>query len=211
MKHVAIDFFSDLSCPWCYVGWTALKRAAAARPDVACALSWRNFLLHPETPPGGLDRRDYFKDRFEPERLRAIHATLEEAAAAAGAPLNLAAPERVPNTLDAHRLIHWAAGQGAAEGAIDALFAAYWVEGRDIGAPETLGAIAGEIGLDPTIVRDLLASPADREVVEAMHNTSVTIGVSGVPVALFNRQAVLMGAESVETYGRAIDATATNA
>jgi predicted DsbA family dithiol-disulfide isomerase len=208
MKRVAIDFFSDVSCPWCYVGWAALKRAAEARPEIACALSWRNFLLHPEAPPEGVDRKDYFKDRYDPEKLRAIHAALEAAAAEAEVPLNLAAPSRLPNTINAHRLIHWAAGQNRAEAAIDALFAAYWVDGRDVGALETLGEVADEIGLDGALVRELMAGDADRDAIAALHAMSVRIGVTGVPVAILNRQAVLMGAESVATYGEAIDKTA---
>lgn len=208
MKHVAIDFFADVSCPWCYVGWEALKRAAEARPDVSCAVAWRNFLLHPEVPAEGMDRAVYFKDRFVPDRLAAIHEALAKAAADAGVTLDVSKPKRVPNTIDAHRLIHWSAGQGRAEMAIDALFAAYWVDGHDIGNRAILAELAGGIGLDGALVGDLLASDADRDTILALHATSQKIGVSGVPLAILNRQAVLMGAESVENYGLAIDKTA---
>ncbi len=208
MSRVDIDFFADLSCPWCYVGWASLKRAALARPNVSCRVQWRNFLLHPETPPDGIDRQAFFRDAYAPEQLAAIHKTLEAAAALAEAPLNLAAPTRLPNTINGHRLVRWAAAQGAAEAAIDALFAAYWVDGRDIGEDEVLVEIADAVGLDGDAVRALLLGDADRDEIAAMHNAATRIGVKGVPVAVLNRQAVLMGAESPDAYGMAIDKTA---
>lgn len=204
-RAVRIDIFADLICPWCYVGWAALKAGARTHPDIRCGVQWRNYLLHPDTPSGGYDRKAFFKGRYEPEKLAAIHTALLAAAEAAQIALDLAAPQRLPNTLDAHRLIRWAAGQGCAEAAIDALFAAYWIDGRDIGAPAVLAELAGDIGLDPGIVADLLASEADRDAIAAMHNEAVRIGVSGVPVVLLNRQAVLMGAETPEAYAAAID------
>lgn len=206
--NVRIDFFADLVCPWCYVGWEALKRAAEARPSVACSVKWRNYLLNPEAPTEGVDRKEYFNGRYEPEKLAAIHATLMQAADAAGVPLNLSAPTRLPNSLDAHRLIHWAAGQQLAELVIDELFAAYWVEGRDIGELDVLAEIADDAGLDAALVRELLATPADRSSVLTLHVAAVRSGITGVPVAILNGKAVLMGAESPENYGEAIDRVA---
>lgn len=207
-RAVRIDFFADLICPWCYVGWAALKTAAMRTPDIRCGVQWRNYMLHPDTPPEGVDRKEYFKGRYEPEKLTQIHAALIAAAEAAEVTLDLAAPTRMPNTLDAHRLIRWAAGQGRAEAAIDSLFAAYWIDGRDIGQPPVLVELAQDIGLDPQIVADLLAAESDRDAIAAMHNDAVRIGVTGVPVAILNRQAVLMGAESPENYAAAIQQVA---
>ncbi|MBI1187078.1 MAG: disulfide bond formation protein DsbA [Alphaproteobacteria bacterium] len=206
--RIAIDFFADVSCPWCYVGWEALKRAAEARPGLSVSLAWRNFLLNPDMPREGYDARDYFQKKFDPERLKATHAALMAAADAAGVPLNLDKRTRIPNTIDAHRVIHWAAGQGLAEAAIDGIFAAHWVEGRDIGDAGVLVDVAREIDLDPELVGRLLSGDADRDAILALHAKAVQFGVSGVPVTILNGAALVMGAETPEKYGRALDAAA---
>jgi predicted DsbA family dithiol-disulfide isomerase len=208
-KSVSVDFFADLVCPWCYVGWEALKRAAEARPGLALNLAWRNFLLDPATPRDGYDRRAYLESKFtDVARRNAIHDALRAAAQAAGATLRLDAPERMPNTIDAHRLIHWAAGQQRAEAAIDALFSAYWIHGRDIGEGATLARIAGSIGLDPALVLELLAGDSDRDTIARLHNSAIKLGVTGVPLVILNGKALVMGAQSPEDYGKALDQVA---
>jgi len=201
-----IEFFADLTCPWCYIGWEALKRAAVATPEVRCSVAWRSFLLHPDMPPEGFDRRAYVTERFgrDPHRSAAILAALAEAAAEAGAALDLDAPDRVPPTIDAHRLIHWAAGQGKAEPCIDALFEAYWTNGLDISRSEVLQAVAEAIGMDGALVADLLAGEADKDAVRQVHAAAARGGIQGAPVVIVNRTAVLFGAESPEAYQRAL-------
>ncbi|HWA00763.1 MAG TPA: DsbA family oxidoreductase [Caulobacterales bacterium] len=205
--RVAIDFFADLTCPWCYIGWETLKRAAAARRDaIAVSVSWRSFLLSADTPAEGVDRRGYLAQRFAPEQLRAAHAALEEAAREIGAPLNIDAATRIPNTVDAHRLVHWAAQDGQAETMIDALYAAYFVAGEDIGAGSVLVAKAAEAGLDPLDIAARLASDLDRQLIVDFHAAAERFGVQGVPVAIFNKRLPVMGAQSETTYGKALDA-----
>lgn len=204
--RASIDLFADLTCPWCYVGWAALKQAALATPEVTCAVAWRSFLLHPDMPAEGVDRASFMKERFggDPERAAAIRAALMGAASEAGAALDLQAPERIPSTINAHRLIHWAAGQGRAEAAIDALFETYWTNGHDISEIPVLRAVAEAVGLDADLIADLLAGEADKGLIVEFHNVAARSGVRGVPVVLVNRTAVLMGAESPATYQRAL-------
>ena len=210
--RAAIDLFADLTCPWCYVGWAALKQAAMATPDVTCSVAWRTFMLHPDMPAEGVDRRAYLKERFgdDPQRMAGVRAALMGAAQEAGAALDLDAPERLPSTVNAHRLIHWAAGQGKAEACIDALFEAYWANGLDISAIPVLAAVAEAIGMDGALVADLLAGDADKVAVSQLHTAAAQAGVQGVPVAVINRTAVLMGAESPAAYQRAIIESARN-
>lgn len=200
---ISADFFADVTCPWCYVGWTALKLAAARHPQFAVNVSWRSFLLAPDMPEQGVDRKAYLAQRFPPERLQAAHAALNAGALAAGAPLNLDAPERIPRTLDVHRLIHWAASQGVAEPVIDALFHAYWVEGRDIGDHAELRRIGEAAGMDPGEVAKLLASAADMDVVCGFHARAQQIGITGVPVAVMNRRVPVIGAQGADAYAAA--------
>jgi predicted DsbA family dithiol-disulfide isomerase len=204
--RVSVDFFADLSCPWCYVGWESLKRAAALRANTSISVSWRTFMLNPDTPKEGVDRKSYLAKVMDPARLAAAQTTLEAMAAAADAPIALDAATRIPNTIDAHRVVHWAAGYSVAESVIDALFRAYFVDGRDIGQVEELIAIGESCGLDPGELRERLAGDLDRALVLGFHAAAAKLGISGVPVAVFNRKAALMGAESVENYGKALDA-----
>jgi predicted DsbA family dithiol-disulfide isomerase len=208
MTPLRIDFIADLSCPWCYVAWHALDKAIGARPDLAVERAWGVFLLRPDTPREGLDRAAVMAKIFagQPEKARASRAALMAAAADADAPLNLDAATILPNTIDAHRLVEWATGQGAMERAVDALFAAYFVDGRNIGAPETLLDLAEGIGLDRAIVGDLLASDADWNRIADAHNSAVEAGIRGVPVTLFGGRFARQGAESVATYGQLLDA-----
>jgi predicted DsbA family dithiol-disulfide isomerase len=204
--RAAIDVFADLTCPWCFVGWEALKQAARATPEVKCSVAWRSFLLHPDMPAEGVDRRAFLRERFgdDPERAAAIRAGLMAAATEAGAPLDLGAAERLPSSVNAHRLIHWAAGQGRAETCIDVLFEAYWVNGLDIGQADVLAAAAEAAGMDGAMVADLLAGEADRDLIHEYHTAAARAGVQGVPVVIVNRKAVLMGAEAPAVYQRAI-------
>jgi predicted DsbA family dithiol-disulfide isomerase len=207
VKPVTVDVFADITCPWCHVGWAALKQAAAARQgEIAANVSWRGFMLAPDTPREGVDRRAYLTQRFQPEQLRAAHDALNAAAEAANVALQLDAPARIPNTIDAHRLIHWASEQGIAERVIDALFAAYWIDGRDIGQHSELVAIAESIGMDPHETAAKLATEQDRAHVLEVHEAGKSIGVTGVPVIIFNRRVPVLGAQSAEIYSRAIDA-----
>jgi predicted DsbA family dithiol-disulfide isomerase len=202
-----VDFFADLSCPWCYLGWEALKAAAASRRDAASfSLTWRTFMLSPDTPSEGVDRQEFLSARYDAARLRAANDALKAAADAVGAPLNLDAATRIPSTIDAHRVVHWAASYGLAEAIIDALFQAYFVDGQDIGSADVLVSTAESKGLDPNEIRERLATDEDRKLIRDFHAAAARLGIQGVPVAIFNRKHPVMGAESVEGYTRAIDA-----
>lgn len=202
----SIEFFADLTCPWCFVAWEALKKAAlSAQSEAACNVAWRGFILHPQLPQGGVDRQEFYAaNGFDAEKLAATREVLIKAAADAGASFDPNRPARLPSTLDAHRLIHWAALEGVGEGAIDALFKAYWTEGKDIGDQAVLAELAQGVGFDPVQTRELLASWTDIDVVQAEHRAAAEAGVRGVPVTIFNRKAVLMGAESSDAYLKAI-------
>ena len=141
-----------------------------------------------------------------PEKARASRAALQAAADDAGAPIDLDAATVVPNTINAHRLVQWAAGQKLTIAAVDALFAAYFVDGRNIGDRDVLLDVAEAAGLDRAIVAKLIDSDADWNIVADAHNAAVEAGVRGVPVTLFNSRFARQGAESVAVYARMLDA-----
>ena len=174
-----IDVISDFVCPWCYIGKRNLD---ALRSEASIETHWHPYFLHPDMPPEGIDRAELMRAKFgSVERARELGRVVEDAARKAGLHLDLGAVERVPNTADAHRLMRWAAGQGVADALAERLFAAHFVDGRDIGDRDVLADLAVGAGLDRTIVAELLAGDADREVVQDQAYHARSIGVSGVP------------------------------
>ena len=203
---LTIDIISDVICPWCYVGKRNLDRALVARPDIAATLRWRPFQLDPSVPPQGVDRKSYLRAKFgDDSRLAAISNSLKQTAAEAGLSLNLEAIALTPNTLDAHRLLHWAGGQGQGHAMAERLFAAYFSEGRDVGDAETLAALAGDVGLDPTLVASLLTSEADRAAIRAEVEEAHRLGVNGVPTFIIDGKWSVTGAQPPEIWQRVFD------
>ena len=203
---IKLDILSDPICPWCYIGKTLLDRALAEKPDHPFTIEWHPFQLNPDMPPGGMERRAYLEAKFGGKTQAAeVYARIHEAAEAAGLMVNLGAIPRTPNTLDAHRLIHWAGIEDRQEEVVSALFAAYFEEGRDIGDRDTLADIADSAGMDAAAVRRLLASDADADDIRARDAHARERGVTGVPTFIIANQHVVPGAQQPELWARLID------
>ncbi|MCP8940736.1 DsbA family oxidoreductase [Alsobacter sp. SYSU M60028] len=204
--RIVVDVVSDVVCPWCFVGKRRLGQALASRPDLAVAVRWRPFQLDGTIPPGGLDRQDYMRGKFGSlDRVASVHRRLEEIGATEGIPFRFDAIERSPNTLDAHRLIRAAQEAGVGEAVVEALFKAYFVEGRDIGDHAVLAEIAGQAGLDRDQAAALLASDALSDSVAQEIDAAQRIGVTGVPFFIFNGKYAVSGAESPDVLASALD------
>jgi predicted DsbA family dithiol-disulfide isomerase len=201
-----IDFIADVVCPWCYLGWRRLQTALAERPEVSAEITWRPYQLAPDLPEEGVDRAEYYRMRFrDPKQLEETRQMLEGLARDEGFEMNLSRGERMPNTLAAHRLIRWAQGQGKQDDFLEPLMQAYFRDGRDVGDPQVLADVAAEAGLDQRLVLELLAGDADKDAVRREHQIAVEAGVSGVPCMIFDGKFAVMGAESSDRLGRAID------
>ena len=162
---------------------------------------WRPYQLDPTLPPGGRDRREYLEAKFGgPQRAAAIYARIEEAGREEGIAFAFDRIAVSPNTLDAHRIIRWAgsAGEGVQDRVVEALFKAFFEEGRDIGSHDVLIEIADAAGMDEAVVRDLLASDRDVEAVRAEIAQAQAMGVTGVPCFIIDRRHAVMGAEPAE-------------
>lgn len=203
---IKLDIISDVACPWCLVGKAYLDRALEAHPEHPFAIEWHPFQLNPEMPKTGMDRRAYMEAKFGGQEgaVRA-YLPLVEHAANAGAELNLDRIARQPNTLDAHRVIHWAGLEGRQTPMVAALFRALWRDGRDIGDPETLADIAGEVGLDRAMIRRLLAGDGDAAEIRARDAHARDRGVSGVPTFVIDNRYVLQGAQPTDVWTRIIE------
>lgn len=203
---ISLDIISDPICPWCLIGKTRLEQAFAERPNHPFAVVWRPFQLNPEMPPGGMDRRAYLERKFGgPDGAGRVYGAIEETAKAEGLDVRFDLIARTPNTLDAHRLIRWAAPGPQQDAAVDALFDRYFFKGADIGAASVLAEIAGEIGLDAEAVAAALASDADREAVQHEDQTARRAGVGGAPTFLINGKHVVSGAQDAALWVRVID------
>ena len=141
---IKLDILSDPICPWCFIGKANLDRALEQRPDHPFVIEWHPFQLNPDMPAEGMDRRAYLEAKFggRDGAVRAYTPVLQ-AAERAGLTINFEGIARTPNTLDAHRLIHWAGLEGRQTAVVSALFRAYFVDGRDIGDSAVLADIAG--------------------------------------------------------------------
>ncbi len=201
-----IEMVSDLVCPWCWVGLRRLKGAMALVPELDVEILFRPFELDPTIPAGGTDYKAYMKSRFgsdqSRDRANQMRDALIQYGKEEGIPFDFDRISWRPNSFNAHRLVHWAQGQSLGLQAKEALFEAYFSKGLDIGDHEVLVTLASEIGLDPNIVSDLLASDADVETVRNEQNLFRQMGVSGVPTFIAMRQIAVQGAESSEKLAR---------
>jgi len=202
---VKLDILSDPICPWCYIGKAFLDRALEKHPDHPFEIEWHPFQLNPDMPEGGMDRRTYLETKFGgKENAIAVYARIDEAAQAAGLDINWDAMATTPNTLDAHRLIHWAGLEGRQTAVASALFRAYFREGRDIGDRAVLLDIAEAAGLDRAMTERLLQSGADVEEVRARDAHARDRGVTGVPTFVVATRHVVSGAQPPELWEQVI-------
>ncbi len=204
-QTVKLDILSDPICPWCYIGKTHLDKALASVPDHPFVIEWHPFQLNPEMPDDGMDRRDYLEQKFGgKEGAVRAYAPIVEHAEKAGLSINFEGMKRTPNTLDAHRLIHWAGIENKQNEVINALFDAYFVQTRDIGDHEVLADIADSVGMDAAVVLKLLKSDADREDIRNRDIHSRQMGVNSVPTYIVANKHAVPGAQPPELWEKVI-------
>lgn len=200
-----LEIHSDPICPWCLIGKTLLDRALEAAPGHPFRIEWHPFQLNPEMPPEGMDRRAYLEAKFGGrEAAVAAYRPVMEAAEAAGLALDLGAIARTPNTLDAHRVIHWAGLEGRQTPVVAALFRGYFREGRDIGQPAVLADLAAEAGLDRALVARLLATEADRDEIRARDSAARARGIRAVPTFILAGTYAMPGAQPTALWAQVI-------
>jgi predicted DsbA family dithiol-disulfide isomerase len=202
-----LDVYSDVICPWCYIGKQHMQMALRAleADGLRFEVGWRPFQLNPDMPPQGMKRDEYRRAKFGSlERSRQLDGQVAEAARAAGLEIHHDRMQRTPNTLDAHRLIGWAAERGGQDRLVDRLFAAYFVEGRDVGDRQTLAELAGEAGLDREGAADYLAGDAGRREVLAEDAAVRQGGLTGVPTFVLDRHVLFAGAVPPDVFAEAL-------
>jgi predicted DsbA family dithiol-disulfide isomerase len=204
---VQIEVVSDTICPWCYIGKRRLEKALRLRPHVRAAPKWRPFLLNPEMPPEGIDRALYLVRKFGSEaRVRRMFGAISEAGSSEEIDFAFERIRRTPNSVDSHRLVRLADRLGLADAAVEALFFAYFVEGRNVGDRRVLVEVAAGVGLDAQEARAYLDSDEDVTAVYDENARAHRLGVNGVPSFIFNGRMVISGAQDPQVLARMIDA-----
>lgn len=201
-----IEYIFDTVCPWCYVGKRRFERALALRPGTRADIIWRPFLLNPDIPLDGIDRRAYLDRKFGgPARVQRVHSAVAAAAESEGIQFAFDRIARTPNTLNSHRMIRYSAGIGRQAETVEALYRGYFCEGRDIGRIDELVEIGEIVGLPGDELRRYLLSDADIAAVMNDNARAHRLGVNGVPCLVLDGQYAVAGAQEPDVLLRLID------
>ena len=202
MNPSTIEIYSDLICPWCYIGRRRLGEALkllefSTPPNIV----WRPFQLNPNLPKSGLNRRVYRTAKFGSwERSQAMDREVAETGKTLGLTFHYDRVLVTPNTLDGHRLLWWAREAGSQDALAEALFRAYFSEGHDLGKLEVLTDVGAEVGLSREQARRFLQSDQGRGEVLAEEGAARRRGLNGVPFFLLNGNPAFAGAQPPGTF-----------
>ena len=194
------------------MGVRRLMRTLRRRPDLLYELTWRPFLLNPDMPRSGMSRPEYVVRKFGGEdRARRLYTSISEIGRAEGVLFRFDRIRRTPSSVDAHRLVRFAARVGRADAMVEALFSAHFTDGHDIGDHAVLAAIAAACGLDPLPVRRFLASEEEADSVHADNLRAHRLGINGVPCFVVSGRHAIAGAQEPEVIERLLDVAAVEA
>jgi len=205
-----IDFVSDISCPWCAIALHALEQAAG-RVKERIALDWhfQPFELNPHMGAQGQNLQEHLHEKYgaTPEQFRQTHADIAARGAALGFTFNIDRRERIYNTFDAHRLLHWADREGRPgqqKALKHALFTAYFTQGENPGDHDVLLRLTGEVGLDAQRARAVLQSTEFADAVRALEVFYQQQGIRSVPAIVINKRHLIQGGQPVEVFEQAL-------
>jgi len=205
---VRIEIFSDIVCPWCFVGQSRLAAALAKRPEIPVEVIWLPFELNPAMPPEGRPRAEYLLERFgDVNRFADAQRQLQQIGEQEGIRFNFTGIQRMPNTRRAHVLLAHArrVNPDVQPRLARILFEAYFSEGLDIADPGCLVELARRVGLEGIAADRTLDDPDLHAEVRALESLAARWNVSGVPTFIFDRHTGFSGAQPVEVFERAMD------
>lgn len=201
-----IDIIVDTICPWCYVGKRRFEKALAMRELTDVQIGWRPFQLNPEMPADGMDRRTYLARKFGGvNRAAQRYEQLAQLGAAESIDFQFDRIERTPNTVNSHRLIRYAGRFGLQTRVIDAVFRAYFTDGRNVGDIQTLADIGAAEGLERNALVPFLRSRDESDAVIADDAMARGLGINGVPCYIIEDRYAVSGAQSPEIFVQILD------
>jgi predicted DsbA family dithiol-disulfide isomerase len=205
-RGLTIEIYSDVVCPWCYIGKRRLERALDQLNGAALArITWRPYQLNPTMPKDGMARTTYLAAKFGSlDAFRQMEEHVLTAGAAEHIPFAFQRVARTPNTFLAHRLMWHAEQQGCQDDVVESLFRGYFTEGADIGSVPVLGQLAGRAGLDAVAVESFLQREEGTTEVKAEEAAGHRIGIRGVPYFVLNGSISISGAQPPDIFVSAI-------
>jgi len=206
-RPMKIDFVSDVSCPWCIIGLRGLEEALARTGDLVDAeIVFRPFELNPAMPPEGQNIVEHITQKYgsSAEQSAANREMIRARAADLGFTMAMTDQSRIYNTFDAHRLLHWAEGEGHQSALKHALFDTYFTDGQDPSDHDVLVAAAAKAGLDETAAREVLASGRYAEEVRDAEKLWQSRGINAVPAVVIDDRYLISGGQPAEAFEQAL-------
>ncbi len=202
-----IDFVSDVSCPWCAIGLKSLDKALQnVRDEITVDMHFQPFELNPGMAPEGQDIAEHITEKYgsTPEQQAQSREMIRQRGEAVGFTFEMGKRGRIYNTFDAHRLLHWAEGQGQQRALKEKLFEAYFTKGESPASHEVLLRVAGEVGLDVEAARQVLESTAYADEVRQLEYYWQRAGIRSVPAIVINQRHLISGGQPPEVFEQAL-------
>lgn len=205
--RVTIDFVSDVSCPWCVIGLKALEQAVAnMTEEIEAEIRFQPFELNPQMPPEGQDLDEHLLQKYgaTPEQFAGTRQAIRDRGEELGFEFRMDRRNRIYNTFDAHRLLHWAEEEGRQLELKHALFRVYFIEGENPGDHEVLVRVVGEVGLDAQRAAQILASDEYAADVRAREEHFQSLGINAVPAVIVNEKYLIQGGQPAAVFEQAL-------
>jgi predicted DsbA family dithiol-disulfide isomerase len=205
--QLKIDFVSDVSCPWCVIGLKSLQTALASlEGEVKAQLHFQPFELNPQMGAEGQDIVQHIAQKYgsTPAEIERSRENIRSRGAEMGFEFNMQKRARIYNTFDAHRLLHWAETEGKQEALKNALFSAYFTEGRNPSDHAVLTDVAGKVGLDAKRAAEILESDEFAAQVRERERFYADRGIRAVPSVIINDKHLIQGGQPAEVFEQAL-------
>ena len=209
-QPLKIDFVSDISCPWCAIGLSALEQALErVGADLTAELHFQPFELNPQMPVGGQDITEHLTQKYGSTATEqaSIRETIRQRGADLGFIFRKEGRDRIYNTFDAHRLLHWAGSEGQAgqqHALKKALLQAYFSNGQNPESYELLLQVVSDVGLDANRAKAILASDEFADAVREREQFYLNAGIHSVPAIIINDKHLISGGQPVEVFEKAL-------
>ena len=201
-SQLKIDIVSDVVCPWCAIGYKKLSEAMTQLDDeISFDVNWKPYELHPEIPKEGFNKKEYYKIKFgESSSSNEKFNFISEEGKKVGLKFNFKKSKNLPNTFLAHRLLWLCRSKDMQDVIAEALFYAYFTDGRDVGNEDELIEISSENGLNKQEIRDFFQSNIGHEEVLREENRAREMKIFSVPTYIFNKKYLLVGGQESDTF-----------
>jgi len=211
-KHLKLDVVSDISCPWCIIGYQSLHQALTKlAPDISVDITWQPFELNPQMPKEGQDITEHITEKYaiSVEQSEQNRAMIKQRGLDVGYEFGNRGGGRIYNTFDAHRLLHWAKEYDKQTELKLALFDLYFKESGNPSDHQQLLAVSQKVGLDKERAQQILESNEYEQDVRELQSHYQSAGISSVPAVIVNNKHLISGGQPADVFEQAMRDIAT--